>query len=132
MAPIVHDTIMAVLRTSAQGAAKSCDADGTCGYRWTTGTYDGVTGAGQAMNAPGALLSTLVDGEGVIGPVTNSTGGTSQGKPDAGSDPEVVRAARPVATGDRAGAGILTVVILVALLTMLYWMSSSVSEGARA
>ncbi|OIW27116.1 putative dfg5 protein [Coniochaeta ligniaria NRRL 30616] len=131
MAPIVHDRIMAVLKTSAQGAVKSCNADGTCGFRWTNGSYDGVTGAGQEMNALGALLSMLVDEPGVTHPVTNTTGGTSQGNPDAGSDPNVYQAASPVTQGDRAGAGILTAVLLVGMVTMMVWMSSAGNEGSR-
>ncbi|KAH8901804.1 glycoside hydrolase family 76 protein [Coniochaeta sp. PMI_546] len=131
MAPIVHDTIMAVLRTSAQAAVKSCNADGTCGFRWTTGSYDGNTGAGQEMNALGALLSILVDDHAVTRPFTNTTGGTSQGNPDAGSDPDVFQAASPVTQGDRAGASILTVLVLVAMATMMVWMSSAGTEGSR-
>ncbi|KAB5566054.1 putative dfg5 protein [Coniochaeta sp. 2T2.1] len=124
MAPIVHDTIMAVLRTSAQAAVKSCNADGTCGFKWTTGTYDGVTGAGQEMNALGALLSMLVDDKAVSLPFTNSTGGTSLGNPEAGGDPDVLQPQSPVTQGDRAGAGILTALVLVGMGTMMVWIST--------
>ncbi len=37
MAPFIHDTIMAALRTSAAGMVQSCNSDGTCGFRWNTG-----------------------------------------------------------------------------------------------
>lgn len=123
MAPIVHDPIMKVLRTSAAAAATSCKSDGTCGFRWTTGSYDGVTGAGQQMNALGALISLLVDDMAISGPVTNSTGGTSQGNPLAGSDPDILGQRSPVTGRDRAGAGVLTAVILAGLITMVLWMS---------
>jgi mannan endo-1,6-alpha-mannosidase len=129
-APIVHDTIMAVLRTSAQAAAKSCTADGACSFRWTAGAYDGKTGAGQAMNALGALLSTLVDDKAVQRPFTNSTGGTSAGDPDAGGDPDIFQPLVPVTQRDRVGAGILTAVVLASMISMLLWMSSAGNEGS--
>jgi mannan endo-1,6-alpha-mannosidase len=123
LAPVVHDRIKAVLTTSAQGAVKACNPDGTCGFRWTTGAYDGVTGAGQEMNALGALMSLLMDEPGIPPPVTNGTGGTSQGNPNAGSNPSVLQPSAPVTQRDKAGAGILTALILAGLVSMMVWMS---------
>ena len=61
MAPFMHDTIMPALRWSAAGMTKGCNPDGTCGFRWNRDKYDGETGAGQQMNALGALMSLLID-----------------------------------------------------------------------
>ena len=128
IAPFTHDTIMPILKTSAAAAAKSCTPDGVCGFRWTTGDYDQNTGAGQEMNALGALLSMLVDEESVAGPYTNATGGTSAGNAGAGSDPESLRPLGPVTERDRAGAGVLTVVVIISALSTMLWMSTGEKE----
>jgi mannan endo-1,6-alpha-mannosidase len=123
VAPIIHDPIMKVLRTSAQAAVKACNPDGTCGFRWSTGAYDGMTGVGEEMNALGALLSMLVDERDIASPYTNGTGGTSQGDPNAGRDPEEFDRFKPPTAGAKAGAGILTAFILAALVAFIVWMS---------
>lgn len=130
MAPIVHDPIMNAIRTSAQAAAKNCNDDGTCGFTWSGDSYDGNTGAGQQMNALAALMTLLTDDGNVGVPVTNSTGGTSLGDPNAGSDPDVLQPLAPLSHRDRAGAGVLTAVIVVALVTGLFWIGSRTSEGS--
>lgn len=57
-------------------------------------------------------------------PLTNLTGGTSQGNPNAGSqsvkDPNALK---PATQGDRVGAGILTTLMLVGATGMFGWMS---------
>lgn len=136
IAPVVADQITATLRTSAAAAVTSC-TDGvdngngvsaaTCGFRWTTGAYEGPPGAGQQMNVLGALISMLVLAEPDKGaaPVTNATGGTSAGNPNAGSEPDIGLAPLgPVETKDRVGAGILTTVVMSSLLAMVVWISS--------
>ncbi|KAK3323815.1 putative dfg5 protein [Cercophora scortea] len=131
LAPFTHDVIMAALRNSTAAAVKSCSggANGrTCGFRWDTGTYDGLTGAGQEMSALAALTSLLVDQKSISGPVTNSTGGTSVGNPEAGGDPNPFPSAPPVTMGDRVGAGILTALMLSGLVATMLWMSMGWSE----
>ncbi|KAL1863084.1 hypothetical protein VTK73DRAFT_6446 [Phialemonium thermophilum] len=132
MAPFTHDTIMPVLKKSAAGAMKACSGPPTgytCGFRWNTGTYDGSTGAGQEMSALAALLSLLVDEPGAAAPVTNFTGGTSKGNNDAGSQPVSFTGFGPVTTRDRAGAGILTALVLAGLLGTLAWMTFGWAEN---
>lgn len=155
--------VAAVLRASAAGAVASCVGDqqdeqhdddnsvpstvpaaaaaGTCGYRWTTGTYDGDTGAGQQMGVLGALISLLTlqataaggDGNGSESggdlsapPVTGGTGGTSVGDAGAGTAPggDVLATLAPIGARDRAGAGILTAVVMGCLLWMVVWMNA--------
>ena len=112
MAPFIYPTIAPVLRSSAAGMARACQADGTCGFRWNRNGYDGNPGAGQQMNALGALLALLLfeDQQFVKGPLTNQTGGTSVGNPDAGGDTSATPGSEvvPITGADRAGAGILT------------------------
>ncbi|KAK3940895.1 glycosyl hydrolase family 76-domain-containing protein [Diplogelasinospora grovesii] len=131
VAPHTHDTIATVLKTSTKGAVSSCTDDGTCGFRWNTGSYDGDTAngpAGQEMSVLGALSSLLITFEPVQPPLTNFTGGTSQGNPNAGGDPNVIPAPAPLTSADRGGAGVLTALVLVATLVALAWMSGTWSE----
>ncbi|KAI0846986.1 glycoside hydrolase family 76 protein [Daldinia vernicosa] len=123
-APFTRDRIMNLLRSSAEHAVKQCTggANGRqCGFHWTTGVYDGQTGAGQQMNVLGALTSLLV--EDANPPVTNSTGGTSIGNPNAGNPKSSVLQETPVTTGDKAGAGILTAFLLGTTITGVLFMA---------
>lgn len=139
VAPIVSQPIITTLKKSTAGAVKSCAdvanpnaySTATCGYRWTTGEYDGLAGAGQQMSALGALTSLLVavDPQSVVAPVTNSTGGTSVGNPNAGGDTKLAKPLGPVQTKDRVGAGILTALILVLMSSALFWMCTEMVEG---
>lgn len=124
VAPFTRDRIMKLLRSSTEAAVKQCTggANGRqCGFHWTTGMYDGVTGAGQQMNVLGALSSLLVHE--AKPPVTDDTGGTSVGNPNAGSHSPSLPQATPVTAGDRAGAGILTVLMLGTTIVGTLWMA---------
>ncbi|KAI2618296.1 glycoside hydrolase family 76 protein [Hypomontagnella submonticulosa] len=124
VAPFTRDRIMKLLRSSAAEAVKQCtggDNGRQCGFHWTTGVYDGKTGAGQQMNVLGALSSLLVHE--AKAPVTNSTGGTSIGDPNAGSRSPQLPQDAPVTTGDRAGAGILTALVLGTTIGGIVWMA---------
>ncbi|CAK7234239.1 hypothetical protein SBRCBS47491_008881 [Sporothrix bragantina] len=133
IAPFVHDIIMTTLKKSAAAAALSCDSAGVCGFRWTTGSYDGMTGAGQQMNALAALSSLLVDETYVKAPLTNGTGATSVGDPAAGLDTTGVQDGplAPITTGDKAGASILTLLVLSGVLVGCAWLSTDFSEHGK-
>ena len=129
-APVVHDMIMPVLNTSAQGMLQGCLPDGTCGFRWNWGRYDGKTGAGQQMNALGALISMLVEKTNVHGPLTDTTGGTSIGNPNAGyGEGNILPVPRPITAKDLSGAWAVTASMMFSLGLMLIWMCSSFGEG---
>ncbi|KAM7192165.1 Glycosyl hydrolase family 76 domain containing protein [Naviculisporaceae sp. PSN 640] len=136
LVPDTHDQIYKVLKTSTEAAVKSCLPDGTCGFRWTLGKYDGDVAngpAGQAMSALAALMTMLIDVDpGKIGaPITADTGGTSKGNPDAGSVPGVYDPPPPLTGKDRAGAGIITAVVLSTTLGALGWMALDLWEGDK-
>lgn len=127
VAPFIHDQVMQTLRTSAKAAALQCsggDNGRHCGLQWTKGaTWDGSQGVGQQMAALEVIISTQIDR--VHAPLTNSTGGTSVGNNNAGSGSGGSATGlvdTPVTTGDRAGAGILTAVLLVGLGGGIAWM----------
>lgn len=124
-APWTYDTVMAKLGPSAAAAAQQCSggANGrTCGLKWTHGAnWDGTYGVGQQMAALEVIQSNLI--RQVSGPVTNSTGGTSKGNPNAGSKPAAaILHQGPATTGEKAGAGFLTAVVCVSFVGMIWWM----------
>jgi mannan endo-1,6-alpha-mannosidase len=128
VAPFIADTILPVLQTSAQAAIKSCtggDNGRQCGFVWTTGTFDGKLGVGEQMNVIGATSSLLIDQ--VRSPVTAKDGGTSKGNNNAGSGSDDFKQHEtPLTTGDRAGAGILTALVLGSACGLFGWMSIGV------
>lgn len=126
MAPFTYDTIKPLLRASAQAAVAQCTGGQTgtmCGMIWTNnGKWDGTTGVGQQMSVLETVQTNLI--QQAKAPLTNKTGGTSKGNPGGGgqtsADPTVD--STPVGTKDRAGAGILTTLVLIWLLGGLWWM----------
>ena len=60
-------------------------------------------------------------------PLTHGTGGTSVGNPGAGGSstaPTIVDVTnRPITTADRAGAGILTLVVIVGVIGGAWWIN---------
>lgn len=83
------------------------------------------------MNVLGALTSVLIldPNAGVSPPVTNETG-TSIGDFNAGARGGGVFNFGPLTQADRAGAGILTTLMLVGGLSTWLWMSTSFWEGS--
>ncbi len=130
IAPYTRDRILATLRTSAQAAVNQCTGGASgrvCGFHWLQGTYDNTNGAGQEMNVLGALLSLLLDD--AAGPLTNLTGGTSQGNPSAGTETSFLPYTGPVSQGDKAGAAFLTLFFLGGSMTALSWMMMGWGEA---
>ncbi len=128
IAPFLAGTILPVLQTSTAAAVSTClggDNARTCGFKWNTHAYDGSYGAGQQMNVLAAVSSLLISQ--AAAPVTNSTGGTSVGDPNAGSQSDNFKEElAPITTADKAGAAILTIVILVSAVGTMGWMSFGV------
>lgn len=130
IAPFTTTFIMPKLRASAEGAAKQCsgapNGGTTCGRTWNTPTWDGKQGVGEQMSALSVIQANLISK--VAPPVTAARGGTSKSNPDAGSgsanptstDPLLTR---KVTMGDKAGAGILTAIVLGGLLGSTWWIS---------
>lgn len=125
LAPFTKARIMPVLLNSTLAAVKQCTGGSNgrfCGFHWTSGVFDGEIGAAQQMNVLGALSSLLIDN--VPLPLTNATGGTSIGNPLAGSDDaSKLRQYDPITTGDKAGAAILTMLLVSGGLGAFFFMS---------
>ncbi|KAJ2967417.1 hypothetical protein NUW58_g10459 [Xylaria curta] len=123
LAPETAARIMPILRSSTKAAVAQCTggANGRqCGFHWTSGKFDGQLGVGEQMNVLGALSSLLALDAPVA--VTNDTGGTSKGDAEAGSNRPTYSELGPITTGDRAGAGIVTVVAVALASFSLWWM----------
>lgn len=134
LAPFTRDTILPVLRTSAAAAVRTCgggDSGRMCGFKWHTDTWDGTVFAGNQMNVLATLSSLLVGtgeasaagGDGGA-PVTNATGGTSTGDAAAGyGEKPWERKITPITTADRAGAAILTILLIGSFTGGAVWAS---------
>ncbi|KAI8633563.1 glycoside hydrolase family 76 protein [Xylariaceae sp. FL1651] len=126
VAPFTAEKILPILQKSTQAAVKQCtggDNGRTCGFSWASGVFDGSVGAGQTMDVLGAVSSLLIGQANA--PVTNDNGGTSIGNPNAGvGSGSISSELPPITTADRAGAGVLTAVIILSAAGAFGWMST--------
>lgn len=87
------------------------EADIRIGLRWTTGANDGSLGVGEQMAVLEIVQSNLVDS--TSGWVSDVKGtGSSTGDVNAGGDDTKTYTGSPTTTKDRAGAWILTVMVV--------------------
>jgi mannan endo-1,6-alpha-mannosidase len=125
VAPFTFDRIKKALKASAEAAALQCCGGSNgrmCGLSWSKGaTWDGTMGVGQQMSAMEVIQSNLI--QQAKAPVTNNTGGTSQGNPGAGTIPNPLYPDDPQPIGAKAGAGVLTAVVLASFIFMCSWMT---------
>ncbi|CEJ90057.1 hypothetical protein VHEMI05865 [[Torrubiella] hemipterigena] len=125
MAPYLAETINPLLESSAKLATQQCTG-GTyarqCGFDWSAGAYaaNPGTGAGQEMSVLAAAISLLATPDN--GAITAKTGGTSQGDPNAGQNPNSYKASN-VTTAGKVGAGFITAVLIVLGLGIFGWMT---------
>lgn len=129
VAPYTAEVILPVLRTSAEAAVSQCTGGASgraCGFYWSERQYfdvaiDKTSGAGEAMNVLAAVSSLLISE--ADAPATELTG-ISKGDPNAGSRSRgPTEPLKPITTGDRAGAAILTMVVLGSAIGAWSWMS---------
>jgi len=117
VAPWTTDFVMSRLAPSAEAAAASCTGTSypgygtTCGLIWTTESWDGTYGIGQQMNALEVIQANLISF--AKAPVTSESGGTSIGNPLAGTGQGsgIKEPGFTITTKDKAGAGILTLLL---------------------
>jgi len=124
LVPSMKDQILPYLQSSAQAAAQSCVGPAhnglTCGLLWTQTGWDGhAWDVGLQMAALETIQGLLANT--VSGPKSNSTGGNSQGNsaaigPSNDTIPLPADITTPITKGDRAGAGILTAVVIILIL----------------
>ncbi|RDL36582.1 Mannan endo-1,6-alpha-mannosidase [Venustampulla echinocandica] len=122
LAAFTLPVIAPLLSASAKNAATQCNAGSTktqCGSKWTGDAQnDGNMGIGQQMSALGVIQSAMVaiPGQKIIAAVTNSTGGTSVGNPEAGitsqNAAQMMASDMEVGLRDKIAAAFLTVAIV--------------------
>lgn len=129
IAPFTENRIMTKLRASAIGAAGQCSGGTngrTCGRRWDQLQWDGKLGPGEQMSALSVIQANLIQKVGP--PVTQQQGGTSKPDPTAGDQGDNPTSllepllTRKITMGDRAGAGIITTLVLASLLGTMWWI----------
>ncbi|KAI1820293.1 glycoside hydrolase family 76 protein [Xylaria intraflava] len=124
IAPFIAGQVLPVLRHSAQAAANQCtggDNGRMCGFQWSSGVFDGSVGAGQTMDVLAAVSSLLIGQSN--GPLTSNSGGTSVGDPSAGiGSGSIGDNLPPITGGDKAGASILTIFIILTSAAAFGWM----------
>jgi len=131
LVPSTASLIWPYIQTSAVGAAGQCDGGSngvTCGFEWNTTTWDGLYGVGQQMSALAAVQANLILTDNLKPPYTTDTGGTSKGDPSAGTGSGADGGDLPtidtstISTSDKAGAGILTALVLIFTLGGAAWL----------
>ncbi|GMG56128.1 unnamed protein product [Ambrosiozyma monospora] len=128
LAPDHASNIMDYLSKSAEAAAKTCSGgtDGiTCGQKWTVDGWDTLYGLGEQLSALEVMQSTLIlETDVAPAPLSNSTGGTSQGNTNAGLDTKDATNVNEITVKekDKAGAAVITAVVLSILMAMCVWM----------
>ncbi|KAH8703196.1 putative glycosyl hydrolase [Talaromyces proteolyticus] len=136
LAPYTYGEIEPKMKKSAEAAGTQCSGpNNECGIVWHNTTWDGTDGIEQEMAALSAFANALVFFQyGSSGytapetpaPVTSTTGGNSTSDPSggmAGGGEQTVPQPKPVNTGDRAGAAILTVIFATAWIGMMVWVA---------
>ena len=125
-APFTYPLLKPILEASARAAVGTCTggSDGNqCGLRWWTGSHDGSVGVGEQMSVLEVVQSNLIDV--APGPVTANSGGTSKGDPNAGVTSNIGPGdlhKSQITTADRAGAGILTLVVISIIVGGAWWL----------
>ncbi|KAF5127001.1 hypothetical protein DV495_002983 [Geotrichum candidum] len=125
MAPTLSDEIQQYLAATTPGILSSCSGgtDGhTCGLDWTQGKWDGKYGLGEQMCGLEGLQNRLVWTRSP--PLTETTGGTSKsnGTAGTGTKKQTTHNELNIETKDKAGAGIITAVLLLVMLVTAWWM----------
>ncbi|EGW33609.1 uncharacterized protein SPAPADRAFT_60943 [Spathaspora passalidarum NRRL Y-27907] len=120
--PETESVIAPYLEASSAAAAQSCSggSDGvTCGENWAANGWDGVYGLGEQTSALEVLMSLIVQE-----PLSVKTGGSNKTDFDAGTKAkDAINKNEIVVTGkDRAGAAVLTAVVLAVILGGAIWM----------
>jgi len=127
LVPSLYDEIRPLLEKSAKAAAQSCSggSDGhTCGENWSHNGWDGKYGLGEQMAALEVFLSLLAPTE-KNPPLQSTDEGASQGDSQAGLDSDSTSLNRDqlkIGTGDKAGASIITAVVLLIFIFGSVWM----------
>ncbi|CAG8961920.1 hypothetical protein HYFRA_00014078 [Hymenoscyphus fraxineus] len=119
LVPYTHDNIMMEFQTSAMAAVQTCTAGNTgtaCGLKWTDRVNDGSLGVGEQMAVMEIIQSNLVDKAPRWKSEVLGTGVSNGDLAGTGSTDTQKLLGKPITTGDKVGAGFLTVGMLVGII----------------
>lgn len=130
LAPFTAPSIMPHLQKSGIAAAQSCvgpsstsSLQNECGNRWYWNGYDGKSGVGQQLAALSIISANMVQYS--KAPLTSGSGGTSKGDPGLNNGANEGMPTIPeieATTADKAGAAILTIIMVVGTVGGAYWL----------
>lgn len=122
LVPSLEDEILSYLNSTATAAAESCSggSDGhTCGLNWLEQKWDGQYGLGEEICGLAALSYSQLASH--PKPFTAYHGGSSSGDFST-STSTLLTDNTPVTTGDRAGAGVVTAVLMIFIIGAGCWV----------
>lgn len=126
LVPALESDIMTAINATAAAAAGSCSGgyDGhTCGLNWLDSSYDNMYGLGEQISALSAMSVTQVLSKNK--PYTANNGGSSNGSVDAGvntGSSSLLSDDTPISGKDKAGAGVITAVLMLFLIGVGVWI----------
>lgn len=126
LVPELKSSVMPLLESSASAAAQACSGgtDGhTCGLNWETSGWDGKYGLGEQVSALEMIQSVLTPEE--PAPLSQEDEGVAVGDVEAGTSGSSARLGTndlDIQTRDKAGAAIITALVLAILLGGTVWM----------
>ncbi|CAH6718674.1 mannan endo-1,6-alpha-mannosidase Dfg5p [[Candida] jaroonii] len=123
--PETKEVLNDYLTKSAEGAAQSCSggSDGvTCGEDWSYSGWDGVYGLGEQMSALEVILANVQTE--FSAPLSVQSGGNNASDSEAGLNTQDHTNTKQldITSKDKAGAGVLTAVVLAIILGGSIWM----------
>lgn len=125
LVPSTYDRILPKLQGSAVAAGATCTGNGnnSCGVRWYASKWDGWTGMEEQISVTDVLSVSLITTK-HKGPVTSTTGGNSTSNPTAGLGDKSGQTTptRKITMGDKAGASILTIGLVVGWVSLIAFM----------
>lgn len=131
LVPKTEEKIAPMLKSSVEAAVAQCTGGPTgrkCGFYWSTRKFsdpaaDKTSGACEAMNVLGAVSSMLI--KDADPPATAANGGISQGDVNAGNGGQfhLKGEFKPITTADKAGAGIVTCLLVGSAIGLFIWMA---------
>jgi mannan endo-1,6-alpha-mannosidase len=127
LAPFTAAQIMPWLQGSATAALKVCSQDASsnvvCGRKWYETNDDGTRDIGNQMSTMSVVQANLIQ---AAPQIVNVDSGTSAGNAAAGgpatTPTENLAATRKITTGDKAGAWLLTIIMLVTAVGLAVFM----------
>lgn len=119
LVPDTNDIIMNYLISTVAGIEQSCVGgtdNVTCGTTWLNEGWDNTWGLGQEMSALEVVQNLLITT--VDPPYTASSGGSSNG---ISNDTDTSTTSK-ITTADKAGAGVVTSVVLLGIIVNSWWL----------